>query len=172
MYILFHLFIGLLIGIVVARELKSNWAIPACAIASILPDLIDKPLGYYSIEYNSGRTISHTLLFFGIFVLIVFMLFLIQADYPVIFLAEAIALCVIIHQLLDSMWEDPVTWYYPHYGNFVILQYDYFGDYLSVMFWKEVTSPTEWLSGIGIVLITAILLLQRQQLKEGDIHAI
>ena len=52
MFVLAHLLVGVLIGILLYLWRRERWLILAAAVGSILPDLIDKPLGYLS---SSGR---------------------------------------------------------------------------------------------------------------------
>jgi len=81
------------------------------ATGSLLPDIIDKPLGY--LIYGSmatGRIFAHTLLFF-----------LILAALAAIFRSRAIgslALGVLAHLSLDTIWTTPVILFWPLLGDF------------------------------------------------------
>ena len=81
------------------------------ALGSILPDIVDKPLGLLVFgSPNMGRTFAHTILF--------------------LIILAAIALClqdirlaslswgVLVHLILDSMWISPVTLLWPLLGGF------------------------------------------------------
>jgi len=81
------------------------------ALGSILPDLIDKPLGY--IIYGTpamGRTVAHTLLFL-----------LVLAALSYIFNSNRLASLtggVLAHLALDTMWETPIIFLWPLLGSF------------------------------------------------------
>ena len=68
-------------------------------IGSMLPDLIDKPLGGVILPLGNGRIYSHTLLF-------------LLTVLAVLVLVGGTAL----HQILDFMWQDPQTFLWPLYG--------------------------------------------------------
>jgi inner membrane protein len=79
-------------------------------IGSMLPDIIDKPLGH--IFFNNGRVMSHTFLFVAI-LLIVGLIF--YRKYPNKWLL-ALGMGSIVHLLLDEMWATPQTLFWPLYG--------------------------------------------------------
>lgn len=63
-YFFFHLFIGILLGFLISDFFNNRrWLIP-CAAGAILPDLIDKPVGYiiFPNTIGPGRICSHALL--------------------------------------------------------------------------------------------------------------
>jgi membrane-bound metal-dependent hydrolase YbcI (DUF457 family) len=155
-YILAHLAAGLVIGFLAAWLLHDDrWVIP-CAIGSVLPDVIDKPLGYIvlgdSIGY--GRIYFHTLYLFLVLVLIG-VIWWQQRKSPVVL---ALALGVLSHQLLDAMWNEPRNWLYPFLGNFSSSPNpEYFYDGLI----GELSSPSEWI--IALALIPLVLLFIRRE---------
>jgi inner membrane protein len=83
------------------------------AVGSMLPDIIDKPLGY--LIYGSmanGRIFAHTLLF--LFVL---------ATIAAILRSRALgslSFGVLAHLVLDSIWTTPVILLWPLLGDFPI----------------------------------------------------
>jgi membrane-bound metal-dependent hydrolase YbcI (DUF457 family) len=79
-------------------------------IGAILPDIIDKPLGLFNI--GSGRSISHTLLFLLIFTLLGLILYAAHRWKRILVLAAGI----LAHLILDSMWLNPHTLFWPFYG--------------------------------------------------------
>ncbi|RQW81157.1 MAG: metal-dependent hydrolase [Methanothrix sp.] len=96
------------------------------AIGSMLPDIIDKPLG--TILFGTpgmGRIFAHTLLF----------LFVIAA--LAVFLRDIrlVSLCggVFIHLALDTMWNSPVILFWPLLGPFPIAHYVSPLDYLEML---------------------------------------
>lgn len=81
------------------------------AIGSLLPDIIDKPLG--EIVFGTpamGRTFAHTLLFL--------MLLAAYAAYTRDIRHISLAGGVLSHLILDSMWNSPVILLWPLLGNF------------------------------------------------------
>ncbi len=81
------------------------------AMGSMLPDIIDKPLGI--IIFGSpamGRTIAHTLLFLAILAALSFYL----RDMRIASLTWG----VFIHFFLDSLWASPHTLFWPLLGPF------------------------------------------------------
>ena len=86
------------------------------AIGSILPDLIDKPIGgfFFRNEFHNSRLFGHTLLFSGILLVIgLFLMIKNKNRSNKIFL---LGICSLIHQGLDSMWLYPGILYWPLYG--------------------------------------------------------
>lgn len=81
------------------------------ALGSMLPDIIDKPLGILVFGSASmGRTIAHTLLFLLLFV----SLSLYIRDIRI----RSLCWGVFIHQILDSMWSSPKILLWPLLGSF------------------------------------------------------
>jgi LexA-binding, inner membrane-associated putative hydrolase len=81
------------------------------ALGSMLPDIIDKPLG--QLVYGTpamGRTFSHTLLF----LLLISALALYLRDGRLASLSGG----VLSHLILDSMWASPVILLWPLFGPF------------------------------------------------------
>jgi len=81
------------------------------ALGSMLPDIIDKPLGILVFGgANMGRTIAHTLLFLLLFAAISFY----TRDIRIISLCWG----VFVHLILDSMWASPIILLWPLLGPF------------------------------------------------------
>jgi len=113
--------------------------VAAAAAGAILPDLIDKPLGYLLLGGNlhQGRIFCHTLLF-ALLVLATAVLMGRQkaGGLPLVFAAG-----FLLHQLLDQMWLTPVHWLHPLLGPFPpAVPIDFFRWSLSA----ELTSISEW----------------------------
>jgi len=116
MFIFFHLLTGLLLGFLTGDLLRDRrWVLP-CAIGSILPDLIDKPLGQiiFATSIGYGRIYCHTLLFFFV-MLITGILVWHYLKSPVII---ALSLGIFSHGILDLMWQNLKTWLWPFMGPF------------------------------------------------------
>lgn len=83
-------------------------------IGSLLPDIIDKPVGDFLFRetFNNGRIFSHTLLFL---LLITLAGFYIHHRYRKTWLL-VLSFGTFMHLLLDQMWLEPSTLLWPIYG--------------------------------------------------------
>lgn len=66
-----HLFTGIVIGLLLTKLLDDNrWCIPVI-VGAVIPDLLDKPLGYFFFAdiFGSGRIFMH-----GLFVACAFLI--------------------------------------------------------------------------------------------------
>ncbi len=83
-------------------------------IGSLLPDIIDKPLGQVLLreELGNGRIFSHTLLFF---IIVGSLALLVYRRYSRTWLL-ALAMGTGAHLVLDSMWGSLRTLFWPAYG--------------------------------------------------------
>jgi len=83
------------------------------AIGSLLPDIIDKPLGYFIYgAMGTGRIYAHTLLFL-----------LVLAALATILRSRALgslSFGVLVHLVLDSIWATPTILLWPLLGGFPI----------------------------------------------------
>ena len=164
MYILAHLAAGLALGLFAAWFFHDQrWVIP-CSLGGILPDLIDKPLGYIKFSIGYGRIYCHTLLL----VLVLFACGALWWNYRKSPVVLALALGVLSHQILDAMWEEPKNWLYPFLGPFQssIPSADFFWN----EFVGEITSPMEWLMGVVLVLMVLLLLKRNWVMRMVRIH--
>lgn len=80
-------------------------------VGSLLPDIIDKPLAYV-FDFGSGRSVSHTLLL--ALALLAASLYLYISRRRTWLLALVIG--VFCHLILDAMWQNLQTLYWPVYG--------------------------------------------------------
>lgn len=148
MLIFAHIFVGTILGIILSRIFREKHIIPVCIAGSILPDILDKPLGYlFPQTLESGRTFSHTLLVVGIIIGLAIIVW--HSRYAI--LVFCLSSAVLVHQVLDGMWYDPVTWFYPLMGPFPQIQ---FMNYFETYFWREITSLPEWI----FLFVTIVLL--------------
>lgn len=83
------------------------------ALGSIVPDLIDKPLGHVFLKesLNNGRIFSHTLLFI-VLIWIIAMLAVNMGKSGFLSVSFGSA----VHLALDEMWRKPETFFWPLYG--------------------------------------------------------
>ncbi|HNX16784.1 MAG TPA: metal-dependent hydrolase [Methanoregula sp.] len=163
MLFLGHLVIGLVLGFILYEVFQDKNIIVFCAIGSVLPDLIDKPLGY--IIFNS--TLSNGKIFFhSLSILILFFIAGLIAWHW--FRSNAflwVTVGVLCHQVVDAMWMYPVTWFYPLLGSFP--QGTPRPDYIVQVIRYESSSPTEWIFFIAIAAILVILIVNWSRTKEG-----
>lgn len=84
-------------------------------IASLLPDIIDKPIGQliFKQTFNNGRIFGHTLLF--LIVITVFGLIIFRFYRKTWLLVLAFG--TFMHLILDQMWHSPNTLLWPIYGT-------------------------------------------------------
>ena len=82
------------------------------ALGAILPDLMDKPIGWILLNESvaNGRIFGHTLLF--VLVLVMIGLFFKKHQTGIF----CVAFGVFMHLLEDQMWEKPATLLYPLFG--------------------------------------------------------
>ncbi|HII99591.1 MAG TPA: metal-dependent hydrolase [Methanoregula sp.] len=163
MYFFFHLLTGLILGLILADLLRDRrWILP-CALGSILPDLIDKPLGHLLLAQSLGygRIYAHTLLFFILLILAGITLW----KYKKSVFCMGLAAGVLSHEVLDQMWNLPKNWYWPLLGPF---QGRLREDYWLVLIQRELENPVE--AGIAISLCAgaALYLFSRERIMKSD----
>jgi len=83
-------------------------------VGSMLPDIIDKPLGglVFREALGSGRTYCHTVLFLVV-LLVIGMIFWYKYGRPGFLVLAGGSLA---HHVLDGMWLFPATFLWPAYG--------------------------------------------------------
>jgi hypothetical protein len=82
-------------------------------VGSLLPDIIDKPIGITLL--GNGRAFGHTLLFNFILISIgIWLYYKRRRSGFLIF-----SLCSAGHLILDEMWHNSVSLFWPFYGHFV-----------------------------------------------------
>ena len=152
MLILGHLVIGLIIGFILYEIFHARSLIVFCAIGSVLPDLVDKGLGHivFSSSLDNGRIFFHSL----VIVLLLALVGLIVWNYYRSFAFLVVGLGVLLHQVVDMMWKQPVTWYYPLLGPYPV---DVTPDYFDQAVLAELSSVTEWIFFIAILVIVLVL---------------
>jgi len=83
-------------------------------VGSMLPDIIDKPLGGLVLResFGSGRTYCHTVLFL-LLLFVIGMLFWHKFRRPGLLVLAGGSF---VHHVLDGMWLFPATFLWPAYG--------------------------------------------------------
>lgn len=159
MLFLAHLMIGLIIGFILYEFFHARTIIIFCAIGSILPDIVDKLLGriIFGSSLDNGRIFFHSLIVVLMFVL----MGMIVWNYYRSFSFLGVGFGMFLHQLADTMWMSPVSWYYPVLGPFPP---DVIPDYFQRAILTELTSVTEWIFFAAIVMVTFVL-YRNQPLK-------
>lgn len=152
MLVFCHLLIGTILGLLAYQLIGRRVVVPVAALGSILPDIIDKPLGHLLLQstLDSGRIFAHTLLFLGIVIVSGAVAWRYKSTPLVLILALGVA----SHLVLDTMWDNPVSLLWPALGPFI--PYHYPG-YFEASFLTEITSPLEWLFGASFAIILALL---------------
>lgn len=145
MLIACHLFFGICAGCLLQERYKNQYLVLLCLVGAVLPDIIDKPLGYLIFpEIGDGRLIAHALA--GLLIIGITGWCLMKDH----LLTGALLLGVMIHQILDEMWKIPVNWFYPLLGEFPVYpQEDYFGWGLM----RELTTPSEWAFALCLLFL-------------------
>ena len=177
MFFLIHLLAGVLTGLALTLVFRDRLVIIMAAVGSVLPDLIDKPLGHIFLAntLNYGRIYGHTLIFISALLLAgLFLSFRYHRIGPLIL---ALVTGILSHQFLDFMWAQPANWYWPVFGPF---QGDVPAGFLVNAFLAELTSPYEWVSGIfalfllvqaGVILLPGLLAYRKYAAIAGIIFA-
>jgi hypothetical protein len=152
MYFFFHAFAGAVLGLLIADILHDRRWVLLCLFGSVLPDLLDKPLGLFFFEdsIGYGRVFGHTLL--AVLVLLVLGLIIWKwLKSPIVI---GIAVGFISHQVLDLMWRQPKIWLYPLYGPF---QGNQTAEILFSITLRDLKNPSEIL--LALLLFAGVLLV-------------
>jgi hypothetical protein len=152
MYLFAHLFSGALIGLLFMRHIHDRRMVPVCILGALLPDLLDKPLAFLLPGiFGASRTLGHTLLFFFS---LLFASGLILWHFRHTLLGVVFTFGVLSHQIFDSMWNLPASWYFPFQGPFPVILIP---DYVRNSLWLEITSPSELIFALAsIILIVSV----------------
>lgn len=148
MYLIAHLFTGLLIGLGFFCLWNDRRLVPVCVAGSLFPDLLDKTLVFLVPGlFGSTRTIGHALLFAAVTALAAL---IVWYRYRSV-IGIAFAGTVLVHQLLDLMWTLPVTWFFPFCGMFPFEPVT--GGFLQALV-TELTNPSEWVFALasGVII--------------------
>jgi inner membrane protein len=83
-------------------------------LGSMLPDIIDKPVGkiFFPDTFSNGRIFSHSLLFMVVLAIAGLFLYRWRSWTWLLVLSFS----TFIHLVLDEMWHDPETLFWPAYG--------------------------------------------------------
>jgi hypothetical protein len=139
-------------------------------VGSLLPDIIDKPLGLIILResVNYGRIYAHTLLFLALITTGGWLLFKQKHQKWLLTLSFASA----GHLVLDLMWRTPAILFWPLFGTSFPREKD--GDYFAQLWTDFLTHPSVfWGEIIGaiVALVFGIILLSRKnRLRNFFLH--
>jgi membrane-bound metal-dependent hydrolase YbcI (DUF457 family) len=127
------------------------------AVGSLLPDIIDKPVGHYlfpeTFGYN-GRIFSHTLLFWIVFLIAGLIIYKRYNSRGLLLAAFGIT----VHLLLDEMWQSPSTLLWPLLGAH--FPQGSKSDFLAAMIREYLHNPAAFIPEIiGFLIILEFILI-------------
>jgi inner membrane protein len=127
-------------------------------LGSLLPDIIDKPVGIFF--FGEGRIFTHSLLITLLFLVTAFYL---QVNHKKTALL-AVALGMAAHLVLDSMWGNPQVFLWPLYGwGFPPgVRTSYLDVWLNTLIHNPGAYLTEAIGLLILVVLTAALSLKRE----------
>ena len=139
-------------------------------IGSLLPDIIDKPIGvfFFRDTFSNGRIYAHTLLFLVILAAAGFYLYRRRHKTWLLVLAFG----TFTHHIMDQIWTTPKTMLWPFLG----FAFDRVNveDWLSFWFWDMFVYPQVFIPeilGLAILLWFGFTLINRKKvgvfLKNG-----
>lgn len=133
-------------------------------LGSLLPDIIDKPIGQvlFRETFSNGRIFSHTLLFFLLVSITGIYLFRAGGKRWLM----AVAFGIFTHLVFDQIWTSPTTLFWPLYG-FAFDKINLTG-WAGGLFYALLHNPETYLPeliGGGILLLLAWTLVRRRGVK-------
>lgn len=133
-------------------------------IGSILPDIIDKPIGagLFRNTFHNSRIFGHTLIFSLLFILIGLYRLKRCGKNNVLLLG----ICSSIHLVLDSMWLYPNILFWPYFGWKFPARPE--GNWISSDMFRLITDVSYYLPeliGFTIIAYFFIKLLRNKQIK-------
>lgn len=132
-------------------------------VGSLLPDIIDKPVGQYFFRetFNNGRIFSHTLLFLVLLSAVGFYLYKRHRQVWMLTLAAG----TLMHLILDEMWNIPATLFWPLMGStFVTVELT---GWVSNIFRALLSDPTVYIPeavGLAILVWSGLTLARRRKI--------
>ena len=133
-------------------------------VGSILPDIIDKPIGAFLFRstFHNSRIFAHTLVFSAILLLIgLYRLYKYKKNNILI-----LGLSTSIHLILDSMWLYPGIVYWPYYGLRFPQRAE--GNWINSDIIRLVTDPSYYLPeiiGFAIIAYYFWPIVKKKQIK-------
>lgn len=141
-----HLGITLGIAWFLESKLRVRMDYRMILIGSLLPDILDKPVGMILLPFNNGRIFAHTLLF------ILTLLLIGLKCRKFLFLSFA----SFLHLIEDEMWNEPQTFFWPLFGlEFPAKEHTGFCEYLE----RILSEYTPSFSHVFISEVAGIIIL-------------
>lgn len=133
-------------------------------VGSLLPDIIDKPVGHYFFRdtFNNGRIFSHTLLFLILISAVGFYLYRRHRQVWMFTLAAG----TFMHLVLDEMWITPATLFWPVLG--FTFEKAEINNWLSNIFRELFSSPVVYIPeaiGLAILLWFGLVVVRRKKFR-------
>lgn len=149
------------------KELNNETSLDyrAVLIGSILPDIIDKPIGAFLFRstFHNSRIFGHTLLFSVIVILIGLYIMCKYKKNSILLLG----ICTSIHLILDSMWLYLDILFWPYFGWKFPARTE--GNWVQSDIIRLVTDPSYYLPeliGFMIIAYYFIRLVKNRQIKD------
>ena len=132
------------------------------ALGALLPDLIDTPIGILGwSSFGAVRLASHGIVFAALAMVAVLVF---TRRGPIRKRWMLVATGVLLHLLLDAMWNLPETLWWPFLGiDFSVAGFTTYGEYLGHL----LTNPVMW-AGEAIGLVYLAVLARRANLKDPE----
>jgi hypothetical protein len=134
-------------------------------LGAVISDVVDKPIGriFFEDYFESGRLYGHTLLVATVLLLTI-QLTLRGATARRWFI---LPICMLIHQVLDAMWDSPIAWFWPLFGS------KFPPDPKDNYWWEVLTRPLDhpWVlvqEAVGLALL--IYLARAYKLQDPDLR--
>ncbi len=132
-------------------------------VGSLLPDIIDKPVGQFIFRdtFNNGRIFSHTLLFFIVISAVGIFLYKKQRRAWMLALAAG----TLAHLILDEIWQTPVTLFWPILGfSFPTIKLEGWAGNIWEMLFSDPRVYIPEIIGLLILLVLGIYLFKKRGL--------
>ncbi|RLC94568.1 MAG: metal-dependent hydrolase [Chloroflexi bacterium] len=142
------------------RSLLRRVDLRVLLVGSLLPDLVDKPVGW--LFFDCGRVFCHTLLFCLLISLGAFWVW--RHSHGT--WGFALAFGSFLHLILDSMWDYPSTLLWPLYGLEFKRPED--GDWVDAALQGLCTNPAVYVPeavGLAILVGFLLVLVRRRKLQ-------
>jgi membrane-bound metal-dependent hydrolase YbcI (DUF457 family) len=140
------------------RYLDIRWLL----VGSLLPDIIDKPVGLYifSDTFSNGRIFSHTLLFLIVIAAVGFYLLKKHRQSWMLALAAG----NFAHLILDGMWQTPETLFWPLLGfSFPTEELEGWASTIWKVLFSDPSVYIPEIVGLVILLVLCWLLIRRKK---------
>jgi membrane-bound metal-dependent hydrolase YbcI (DUF457 family) len=154
---------GIIIGFLVLfkkTELLHQLDFRLIILIALIPDIIDKIIGNVILKesLNNGRLFSHTFAFLIIFSIIFY--FLVKSKWWIYSIA------LIMHQLLDLMFIEYETWFWPIFGwEFKIKYLNVWEKWLEAL----ISDPYVIIGEISGLIIILIIVVQFKLFNKNNI---